>query len=588
MNRSSNQVDLVKMLIYILKHLCIVVLCAEIGFGAVYMHTTRKLPDTYTAQGTMYVNNNNPNLSEYNYTSAGDLNSAVALIKTYLVVVKSDKVMSAVTAKLETEYPGITSATVSSGLTMESVSETGVVAVKSTNGDPRLAADIVNMVMEVAPEEIIRVVGAGNVEIMDYATVPVFPNDKNAIRSGIQKGALAGAVIAIVILAILHLLNQKITNSQDLKDNYTPPVLASIKRIATVKKGADLFILNNQSPMEIIESYAKLRMNLFYTLVGKEKKAVVITSSVSGEGKSTIAANLAISCSMAGKKVLLIDGDMRRASQCSIFKIDQRSRGLSDVVVGSCNWQHAVIKNITENVDLMPSGYFPPNPAELLESSEMDKLLLDLEQVYDLIFIDMPPINIVSDPLVVSSSVAGCIFVTRQDFSDHRDIRRALIAAEMTGMNVLGFVFYGEHVSHGSYYSRRYYKSYYNQYDYRKRPAGVTKEPVISQAVESKVDTTAEKAEEPVQSSYVKSIVTAPAERWRSRRKQNQVIKPESEVSNVTSAAGRWKNMRKQPEGFNQDANIPSVGTEVSAQTGTSSKTASQTNDMGFKSSYVK
>ena len=66
------------------------------------------------------------------------------------------------------------------------------------------------------------------------------------------------------------------------------------------------------------------------------------------------------------------------------------------------------------------------------------------------------------------------------------------------------------------------------------------------------------------------------------------MIKPESEVTNVTSAAGRWKNMRKQPEGFNQDANIPSVGTEVSAQTGTSSKTASQTNDMGFKSSYVK
>ena len=85
----------------------------------------------------------------------------------------------------------------------------------------------------------------------------------------------------------------------------------------------------------------------------------------------------------------------------------------------------------------------------------------------------MPPINIVADPLVPSTYVAGCLFVTRQDFTDHRDIRKALISAEMTGMNVLGFIFYGEKISEGSYYSRRYYRKYYNKYDYRKRPAEV-------------------------------------------------------------------------------------------------------------------
>ena len=107
----------------------------------------------------------------------------------------------------------------------------------------------------------------------------------------------------------------------------------------------------------------------------------------------------------------------------------------------------------------------------------MIDLISEFEEVYDLVLIDMPPINIVADPLVVSAHVAGCLFVVRQNYSDHRDIRSALIAAEMTGMDVLGFVFYGENVNQGGYYYRRYYKSYYHKYDYRRNPVGVTEIP---------------------------------------------------------------------------------------------------------------
>lgn len=471
MKRKSNQVDLVKMLFYILAHLWLVVLLAELGFAARYLQVTRRMPETYTASGTMYVNNGNPNINDYQYTSSYDLNAAVQLIKTYLVVVRSDKVMSAVTEKLAEDHPGITSSAVSSSVTMESVSETGVVAVKSTTTDPKLSTDIVNVVMEIAPDEIIRVVGAGNVEILDYATVPVLPNARNAVYLAVRNGASIGAAIAVAILAVLYLLNQKITSAQDLKDNYDLPILASIKRIDVANPKADSFMLTNQSPMEIVENYAKLRMNLFYTLVGKDKTAVVITSSISGEGKSTIASNLAISCAMSGKRVLLVDGDLRRASQMDIFKTAEQSQGLSDALVGQCRWQDVVLPRVRENVDLLPAGHIPPNPAELLNSIEMDQMIHEFEQDYDLVLLDKPPINIVSDPLVISSSVAGCLFVTRQNFTDRRDVRKALNAAEMTGMNILGFVFYGEHLHEGSYYSRRYYKSYYNKYDYRRHPS---------------------------------------------------------------------------------------------------------------------
>ena len=96
----------------------------------------------------------------------------------------------------------------------------------------------------------------------------------------------------------------------------------------------------------------------------------------------------------------------------------------------------------------------------------MAELLAETQQQFDLVLIDLPPINIVSDPLMVSSHVAGCLMVVRQGYSDHREIRKALSSAELTGMDVLGFIFYGEKVSQGSYYSKKYYnKKYYARKD---------------------------------------------------------------------------------------------------------------------------
>ena len=480
MNRKASSIDLIKLIMYILKRAWLVILCVEVGFGGAYMYYAHRTTDTYTAQGTMYVNNANPNLQNQ-YTNTNDLDSAVKLIDTYLIVVKSDKVMASVVKKLEADYPGITAKQIAGSLSMASVSKTGVAAVRSSTGNAQMSADIVNAVLEIAPEEIIRVVNAGNIEIIDYAVVPVVPDGHNTMQKGML-GGMFGAVLALGLLAVLFLLNRRITSIEELTESYTPPVLASILRIKKEQGEEEPsdFILTNQSSMEVIENYAKLRMNLLYTLVGKKSKTIVITSSISGEGKSTISSNLAISCSMSGKKVLLVDGDLRRACLRDFLDYDKHSKGLTEALAGDCRWQDAVLHNVRETVDVLPAGHLPPNPAELLESEAMINLLGEFEEVYDLVLIDMPPINIVADPLVISSHVAGCIFVVRQNYSDHRDIRSALIAAEMTGMDVLGFVFYGENVNQGGYYNRRYYKSYYHKYDYRRNPVGMSEKPMAN------------------------------------------------------------------------------------------------------------
>lgn len=460
MGDSTQKINLKKLFFYILKRAWLIAVCAVIGFAGMYYYTQYYKTDTYTAFATMYVLNGNPNLVNYQYANANDLNSAVQLLDTYMVVVRSSKVMDVVAERLSEQYPGISAGYISSTLSMGSVSQTGVLRINCVTSNARLSADICNAVVDVAPAEIIRVVSAGSIEVIDYAEPPSVPDDRAPKRKGII-GALAGAFLATGLLALLFILNHKVTEEEELTEAYTPPVLSSVVREKKNSKDPKDFLLSEKSDMQTSESYAKLRMNLLYTLVNKENKVIAVTSAISGEGKSTITANLAIACAMSGKKVLLIDGDMRRASQQTIFGYDKNLPGLSDVLIGHCKWWETVLTEVRENLNILPTGHLPPNPAELLALPDMAEFLDETQQQFDIVLIDLPPINIVSDPLIVSSHVAGCLLIVRQGYSDHRAIKKSLMSAEMTGMNVLGFTFYGENINRESYYSRKYYKKNY-------------------------------------------------------------------------------------------------------------------------------
>ena len=453
--------DVVKLALYLLKRCWIIFICAEIGFGFMYWRATDRVVDTYTASGTMYVYNANPNLVNYGYASSSDLNTAVQLVNTYLVVIKSNKVLDAVVDRLAPQYPTISAGYIASCIYMGSVSDTGVLRISCRTDQPQKSADICNAIIDVAPNEIIRVVGAGAIEIIDYATPPSGPDARSPLKNSLM-GAAFGALPAVAGLVLLFLFNQKIEDTEELTSHYNLSVLASVKRVKGEGTDRSLYILKNDSKMDVIENYAKLRMNMLYSMAGKDKRSVMVVSSISGEGKSTISANLAISIAMTGKKVLLVDADMRRGRQNEMFGFTEKEPGLSEVLIGSCNWRDAVrpISSV-ESLSLMPTGVYPPNPTELLESPAMTTLMAELEAEYDLVVLDVPPINIISDPLALSHLTTGGIFVVRQGYSDHREVKKALMQAELTGLNLLGFVFYGENLHDEGYYRKGYY---YNSY----------------------------------------------------------------------------------------------------------------------------
>lgn len=213
-----------------------------------------------------------------------------------------------------------------------------------------------------------------------------------------------------------------------------------------------------------VEQYKLLRTNLSFTLPEDEKCSIIgITSAMRGEGKSTTAVNLSYVMAESGKKVLLIDGDMRIPSVAKKMGIEN-SYGLTDLLRGAKSVQMGTFKSPEHNNwYIMPSGALPPNPSELLGSERMSNVLKTLSQNFDCIIIDLPPVNLVSDALAVSKFISGMIVVIREDYTEKKELETCFRQLKLSDVNVLGCVINEDKKGKG-YYSKYRYKKYYKYY----------------------------------------------------------------------------------------------------------------------------
>lgn len=209
---------------------------------------------------------------------------------------------------------------------------------------------------------------------------------------------------------------------------------------ALERKSSEKRIINPQTSFEIIEAYKATRTNVMFSLNNEKGcKKVVITSPTSGEGKTTTCINLACTFAETGAKVLIIDSDLRAPRLHKYLKLTNE-KGLSNVLAGFNEVDECLLKTERENLDCLTSGPIPPNPVELVSADSMKELMDNLSQRYDYIFIDTPPLNIVTEALILSKYATGVIVVTRQKYTMYKMVERAINSLKFANAKIIGFV----------------------------------------------------------------------------------------------------------------------------------------------------
>lgn len=228
---------------------------------------------------------------------------------------------------------------------------------------------------------------------------------------------------------------------------------------------ANKMLLSENSSFSVQEAYKTLRTNISFSLPGGGCKCIGVTSASRGEGKSFVAVNLAISFAQINKKVVIIDCDMRLPTVAAKIGIKSKP-GLSNYLVGSSEEGDTLIRRVEDKgIDVIPSGNIPPDPTKLLESKQMKELLEVLEQHYDYIIIDLPPIIPVTDAAILSKYIDGYLIVVRHNSSEYGKIEETLRQLEFADAKVIGFVYNDKQFE--NHYRKGYKKYYY--YDYYKK-----------------------------------------------------------------------------------------------------------------------
>ncbi len=297
---------------------------------------------------------------------------------------------------------------------------------------------------------------AVNVWIIEKAGFPGAPSSPRKKRN-ILLGIILGLFGGIGLAFFFEYLDNTVKTPEDVEEKFDVPVIGTIDFLKSSKETIVENVLGQKASI-ISESFKGIRTSIFLSSADTPPKTLLITSVAPGEGKSSICACLAAAIAETGKKVLLIDSDMRRPVQHKNFNLENTT-GISSFLAGISEKNENRKQTSTENLDIITAGPLPPNPSELLSSMRLQDMLKDCSNEYDMIIMDTPPLASVTDPVILSRHVDGVILVTWAGKTTHEMLGKGLkqlkeINAPVTGvvLNKFNAKKSGYYYNYGDYY----------------------------------------------------------------------------------------------------------------------------------------
>lgn len=376
-----------------------------------------------------------------------DIQISRQLVETYREIALSRRVMTLAVEMGDLPY---SADDLRGKLTFEGVRDTELINLTATDPDPELARDMANVVAAAFMEEVIEIMNIENVSVVDDAVTPDGPVSPRVGRN-VAVAFLVGLMGAFGLVFLLEYVDQTLKDPVEAQRLLNIPVIGLIpttedKRLATLK--------NPRSSAS--ESFRTLRTNIQYSSIDKPIKKILVTGANPACGKSTIASNLGVTLAQSSGSVLLVDTDLRRPMLHKIFNLESEP-GLSSLVFNEdISFSDVVRTTEHENLKVITSGPIPPYPAEMIASERMKKLVEQLEDKFEYIIFDSPPIMAVTDAAILSKLVDGTLLVLDFGRVKKDDAVGALEQLKMVQANIIGAVLNAMPMT----------KAYYNGYAY--------------------------------------------------------------------------------------------------------------------------
>ena len=394
---------------YLKKYVLVIVAVTLVLIIGVFIYDKSIKKPLYTTYTTIILTKSNETQTGTTITQ-NDILLNQKLVETYSKIIKSKLVLEQVISETGVTY---TAEELSKNVSVEAYENTEMLKISVTDQDPELAANIANSIAQVFSGEIAKIYQINNISVVDVAVTPEEVSN-NTLKRDLLIALFISIFGTIGVVFVVYYFDDTVKLTDDLEEEIGMPVVAKVfKSDIGSKNNRKVELLAQKYPKSVVsESIKTLRTNLQFSSVDEDIKTILITSSIPGEGKSFISANLAISFAQTDKRVLIVDCDMRKGRQHRIFKLSN-SKGLSNLLIDDMtNLKDYINKTSVPGVHVITRGTVPPNPSELLNSKKNADLLRVLKAKYDVIIYDGVPCNGLPDSIIMSKLVDKVLIVS--------------------------------------------------------------------------------------------------------------------------------------------------------------------------------